>query len=218
MRERLKPYVFPLVLFLVALGFGATLYIFLEVYLTKECAALILRVILSTVFFILIINYIPDTNSLFKFGPITKSQIGLALFLCLLFAINNYFHALYSTNTEYMDNSVFGFVVIGFVVNSFYEEFAYRGFIQGYVNQNLIKTKQPISQGNLFASVLMSITHLGFFVVMDTLFAITGLILVFIYSLITGYMRDKGASIWLLIIIHTAINFIHVILNWEHYY
>lgn len=213
----MKPYVFPLILFLAALGFGAIIYILLEPHLIRECLGLITRIVLSLVFLIFIIKYVNNRSELFQFGKITKVQIGLVISLFILFIINNYFHSIYSTNVDYMKNSVLGLVIIGFIINSFFEEFAYRGFIQGYVNQSSRIIKLPLSRGNLFASSLMLITHLGFFAVMDTLFAITGLLLVGIFSLVLGYMRDKGASIWFLIIVHTAVNFIHLFINLNHY-
>ena len=80
------------------------------------------------------------------------------------------------------------------------------------------KIKYPISQGNLFTSTLMLISHFGFFTVMDLAFAISGLVLVFIFSLAVGYIRDRGGSIWLLIIIHTIANGIHLLFNLEHYF
>ncbi len=213
-----KSYIFPFVVFLISLGLGAVLFALLSPFAIKEFPGLIMRTVLSIVFIILTIKYVNDTDGLFCVHKITLQQITLSVALLLLFAVNNYFHSVYSVHTEYMKNSSIGLVFTGFIVNSFYEEFVYRGFIQGYVNQNLKEKRSPISQGNIFASVLMFITHFGFFAVMDVFFAITGLILVFIFSLVMGYMRDKGSSIWLLIIIHTAVNFVHVILNWEHYY
>lgn len=103
------------------------------------------------------------------------------------------------------------------MVNSFFEEFAYRGFIQGYVNQKTEEMQMPLSQGNLFASFLMLSTHLGFFMVMDAFFAVTSLILVLLFSLTAGYLRDKGVSIWWLIVFHTVVNGVHVIFNLGHY-
>jgi membrane protease YdiL (CAAX protease family) len=41
---------------------------------------------------------------------------------------------------------------------------------------------------------------------------------VLIFSLTAGFIRDKGGSIWFLIILHTIINSIHVMMNLEHYY
>ena len=213
-----RSYLFPLFVFLTTLGLGVGLYTLLIPLVTEEMPRVVMRTIFGVIYIILTIKYIDDTDELFCLECITKQQVVWSIFLILLFGINNYFHSAYSTQTAYMHNSSIGLVLMGFAVNSFYEEFAYRGFIQGYVNQSLPETRSPISQGNWFASILMLVTHFGFFMVMDTLFAITGLILVFVFSLIAGYMRDKGASIWLLIVLHTAVNAVHIMLNWEHYY
>lgn len=116
-----------------------------------------------------------------------------------------------------MQNRVLIFTIINYGINSFFEEFAYRGFIQGYVNKYTQQPKKTISQGNWFATLLMLITHFGFFVIMDTLFAITGLILVFVYSLTAGYLRDRGVPIFWLIVLHTIVNLIHLFFNFKHY-
>ena len=213
-----RSYLFPLGVFLITLAFGVGLYTLLTPMITEEMPRVVMKAIFGIVYIVLTIKYIRDTDELFCIDCITRQQILWSAFLIVLFGINNYFHSNYSTQTEYMHNSSIGLVLMGFVVNSFYEEFAYRGFIQGYVNQSFPQTRSPISQGNWFASLLMLITHLGFFAVMDTLFAITGLLLVFVFSIIAGYIRDKGASIWLLIILHTAVNAVHIMLNWQHYY
>ncbi len=217
MKNQMKKYVFPLGLYLVTLMFGLVIYKMLEPYLIREWLSLITRAVLALAFLTFIIKYVKNSNDLFQLEKISKVHIGLVLFLFSLFAINNYFYSVYSTNMDYLKTSALDLVIVGFIVNSFFEEFAYRGFLQGYVNQNSRTLRQPISRGNLFASSLMLISHLGFFTVMDTLFAITGLLLVFVFSLVLGYMRDQGASIWFLIIVHTVVNFIHLIINLHHY-
>lgn len=213
----MKKYGFPLLLSALAFGIGASFYKLLEPNLSKELLSLMFRAILGVVFLIFTLKFV-KTRNLFKFTKITKEQIGLILLLCILFVLNNYFLSTYSTKVSFLTNSNLSLVLLGFIVNSFFEEFAYRGFIQGYVNQNLSRIKSPISQGNVLASGIMLLTHLGFFVVMDTLFAITALVLVLLFSLSLGYIRDKGGSIWLLIIIHTLVNGIHILMNLEHYY
>jgi membrane protease YdiL (CAAX protease family) len=215
--QKMKKYIFPLTLFIIAQGLGILIYKLLELFLIKDYLSLIMRIFLSILFFIFTIKYIKKKKSLFNFSKVSRNHIYISLFLCLLFAINNYLLANFSTNTEFMENSVLKLVIIGFVINSFYEEFAYRGFIQSYVNQDEKTKPLTISKGNLFASSLMLISHFGFFTVMDNVFAISGLILVLIFSLSVGYIRDNGGSIWFVIILHTIINFIHLIFNIEHY-
>lgn len=211
-----KPYLFPLLLFVVSHGLGVVLFKALEPYLIHDALRLVMRIVLSVLFFFFLVKYVQSKTGLFRFGSITKSQVSITLLLCFLFAGNNYLLANYAIKASFMENEFFSIVLVQFVVNSFYEEFTYRGFIQGYVNQH-VGTKFPLSKGNLFASALMLLTHTGFFVVMDLFFAITGLILVVIFSLLAGYMRDRGASIWFLIVLHTLVNAIHILINLKHY-
>jgi len=213
----MKKYLFPLTLFVFTYLLSVLFYEQIKVHFIKEITTIILKLILGTLFYVYSIKFIKNQKRIFEFSSIRKNEIQLIIFLIFIFIINNYFLSIYSSNTEYMKTKVIGLTILGYIINSFFEEFAYRGFIQNYVNQSVEKIKTPISQGNLFASILMIIPHLGFFIVMDTTFAITSLILVFIFSLILGYLNDNGMSIWILIIIHTLINFIHLIINIDHY-
>lgn len=213
----MKIYIYPLILFVCSYLVTVLLYGQIKVFFIKEITTTILKITLGIFFFIYTLKFIENKKSLFQFSGIEKKEIQLTLFLALIFGINNYFHSRYSINIGYMKTSIIGLTILNYIINSFFEEFAYRGFLQGYVNQNTENIKMPISQGNLFASILMVITHLGFFLVMDTVFAITGVILVFVYSLTAGYLRDNGTSLWALIAIHTFINFIHLFINIEHY-
>lgn len=213
----MKRYGFPLVLFGLTMGIGTGIFKLLESDLNYDHLRWIFRIVLGGAFAVYTLKFVQKQDNLFRFTKITKEQIGLILFLSSLFIVNNYFLANYATKVEFMNNTNFSLVLWGFLVNSFFEEFAYRGFIQGYVNQSTQRITIPISQGNVLASSLMLISHFGFFFVMDTVFAITGLILVLIFSLTLGYIRDKGGSIWLLIGIHTWMNFIHLLMNLKHY-
>jgi|TARA_B110000967_G_C18783488_1_gene509528 membrane protease YdiL (CAAX protease family) len=213
----MKKYLFPLILFFCTYLLGVLLHEQIKIHFIKEITTTILKLTLGIAFYVYTIKFIKNQKSLFKFSRIKRNEVQFIIFLVIIFIINNYFHSTYSNNIEYMKSQVIGLTILNYIINSFFEEFAYRGFIQNYVNQSIEKRRTPISQGNLFASILMIIPHLGFFTVMDTTFAITGLILVFIYSLTAGYLRDNGMSIWTLIIIHTLINFIHLIINIEHY-
>lgn len=213
----MKRYGFPLVLFGLTMGIGTGIFKLLESDLNYDHLRWIFRIVLGGAFAVYTLKFVQKQDNLFRFTKITKEQIGLILFLSSLFIVNNYFLANYATKVEFMNNASFSLVLWGFLVNSFFEEFAYRGFIQGYVNQNTQDITIPISQGNVLASSLMLLSHFGFFFVMDTVFAITGLILVLIFSLTLGYIRDKGGSIWLLIGIHTWMNCIHIMMNLEHY-
>ncbi len=213
----MKKYLFPLLLFFCTYLVVYLLFSQLDEHLTKEITTTILKVILGIAFYVYTIKLVSNTKELFSHTILSKKDMQLIIFLAALFMLNNYFQARFSSSTAYMKSQLIGVTILNFILNSFFEEFAYRGFIQGYVNQSIKKIRFPISQGNLFASILMLIPHLGFFVVKDTIFAITGFILVFIFSLTAGYLRDKGMSVWYLIILHTFVNGVHLLLNLEHY-
>lgn len=213
----MKTYGIPFLVFVIAHGVAAMLYMLLMPLLSKDEAGLIMKSVMCITFLICILRLVKNKTSLFAVGKIKPVHVYISLILFVLFGVNNYFMANYSSQTEFMGNSSFALVVLVFVVNSFYEEFAYRGFIQSYVNERLPQQNKFISKGNLFASFLMFTTHVGFFAVMSPLFATTGLILVVLFSLGMGYIRDRGGSLWLVILLHTLVNAIHVVLNLEHY-
>lgn len=213
----MKKYLFAFLLFSIPIGVGIVLNISLDSILSNEYLKLIHRALMSILFLILILKFIRYNVFKVKVNSEMRKGVILVLGVLALFAVNNYFLSKYATHVAFMYTDSIELVLIGFVFNSFYEELAYRGFLQGYINQRVTKTNYPISQGNLFSSFIMLATHFGFFVIMDTFFAITGLILVLIYALVAGYLRDKGFSIWFLILFHTLVNFIHVFVNLEHY-
>lgn len=55
--------------------------------------------------------------------------------------------------------------------------------------------------------------HLGFFMVMDTLFSITSLINVIVFSLVAGYLFDRTRNIFVPILIHILINMLHIFIQ-----
>ena len=180
----MKKYLFPLILFAFTYLLGVIFYEQIKIHFNKEITTTILKLALGIAFYIYTIKFIKNRRKLFKITQIRKNEIWLFLFLVTLFIINNYFISVYSSKTEYMKTKVIGIVILNYILNSFFEEFAYRGFIQSYVNQSSEKIRTPISQGNLFASILMIIPHLGFLTIMDTAFAITSLILVVILQML----------------------------------
>ena len=213
----MKKYIIPFLLFLIVGGLGVVLYNLFELYFNKELSSILLRLIWTATYILFTLKLVQDKTTLLRFSKLTKDKLILTSIIILLFGINNYFLSRYSSNFDFVRDGGIFLVIIGFIVNSFYEEFAYRGFIQSYVNQNQSKPSMPLSQGNLFASTLMTVSHLGFFKVMDMTFAVTGILLVLVFSLTMGYIRDKGGSIWFLIIVHTIVNFIHLLFNIENY-
>lgn len=213
-----RPFLFPILCYVALQATGVLLVLFLSLWIDREFAGLSMRVCIALFTLILIKRHIRNSKLLFKWDRPKKEALLLVLFLLSLFALNNYFLANYSENVSFMKGSSLTIILVGFLVNSFYEEFIYRGLIQSYVNQNVVTcNKSIISRGNIVASILMLVSHVGFFMVMDLLFAITGLLLVFVFSVTTGYLRDKGASLWFVVIVHTLANFIHLAINLQHY-
>ena len=213
----MRKYIYPSVVFLISIGIGALLYKLVSGSIGADAARLLYRALLTVVFSVLTVYYIKDTKALFKFRAANAGSVILLLLLVVLFVINNYFLAKYSSNVAYAENGSLSLLISTFIINSFFEEITYRGFLQGYINQKVSFKQMPVSQGNWYASALMLLTHLGFFFVMDVLFATTGLLLVLIYSLVAGYIRDKGGSIWFLIMMHTLVNMVHLLFNYDHY-
>jgi membrane protease YdiL (CAAX protease family) len=214
----MKKYVYVLIFYIITIVFYALFYRVISQSYTGEFIPIVGKSIFILLFLYLIVRFVKDKKRLFGLYVITKGHAFLTIILLFLFAINNYFMSIYPTNIyQEKEKGVFWIIILSFVVNSFYEELMYRGVIQNYINQNTKIKKIPISKGNLFASILMFLTHLGFFTVMSPLFAITSLLLVFVFSLIMGVMRDEGMNIWLLIVIHTLVNTVHVLLNINHY-
>lgn len=101
------------------------------------------------------------------------------------------------------------FLLFYFIITSSSEELLYRGYIQNYIDKGT-GIAHGISQGNVFSSILMTCTHLGFFTVMDMGSAIIALILVFVYSIGVGIIFTKSRSILLAIILHILMNWMHL--------
>lgn len=209
----MKTYLLPFLLFCLTGGVGMLLYKGIEGYFIQELASIWMRLFLSLAFIAATLKWTHTKGSFWSLNQITRKQLIWTLALMILFAVNNLMYAKYGNNFGIVSKGPIAWVIIGFMVNSFFEEFTYRGFLQGYINQRVTKIKNPLSQGNLFASTLMTVTHLGFFQVMDTIFAVTGLFCVLIFSLVMGHLRDKGSSIWFLIIVHTLVNFIYMLVH-----
>mgnify|MGYP003880733165 FL=1 len=193
------------------------LYKLFEIPFGSEISSIIFRFSVGLMFISLTLKLTKPKDGFWKFQRLTQEQVGFTFLILLLFALNNYLHTQYGNSSFFAQNVAVSLVVFGYLVNSFFEEFAYRGFIQGYVNQKLAAPFTPLSQGNLFASFLMTATHVGFFQVMDFVFAFSSVFLVLLFSLIMGYLRDKGCSIWFLIVIHTMVNIVHLLFHIDQY-
>jgi membrane protease YdiL (CAAX protease family) len=103
-------------------------------------------------------------------------------------------------------------IIFSLYASSIVEEFLYRGFIQNHI-ETLKESKSLISDGNFFASILMTITHIGFFTIMPSLYAFTSLFLVFIFSLYAGFLFDRYKNIFIPIFVHASVNSTHLYLH-----
>jgi membrane protease YdiL (CAAX protease family) len=188
-------------------------------YLIPDVTSIIHKLGVIIVFLVLILKYIKNSQALFKTPKLSSRTVALVLFVFALFVLNNYFLSNYSTNYSYLDleTSTVGLFILSMTMTSIGEEFIYRGFIQSYTNQSLPTNTKALSQGNLYATFFFILAHLAFYTVMDPLFATTGLLLVIIFSLSAGYIKDKTGSLIWPIIIHILCNWIHVALHLQHF-
>lgn len=211
-------FVFPLVVFIIIYALTVPFVLLTKPYLIPDVSSIIHKLIVIAVFLVLIIKYIKNGKALFRIPKPSTQIIALVLVLFLLFATNNYFLSNYSTDYSYLDlgTTTLGLSILAMTISSTAEEFMYRGFIQSYTNQSLLSNTKTLSQGNLYATFFMSLGHVGFYTVMDPFFATTSLLLVVIFSLSVGYIRDKTGSLILPIIIHIFCNYIHIALNSQH--
>ncbi|MFA7444348.1 MAG: CPBP family intramembrane glutamic endopeptidase [Flavobacteriaceae bacterium] len=144
-------------------------------------------------------------KNLLKIEKVNVSDIFIIVFLLGLFVINN---LIFDTNSFGYKGISF-LLLLDFTIISIGEELFYRGFVQTYINENTIN-KKMISNGNIFATILMTLTHIGFFSVLSPLFATTSLLLVIIFSLTAGYFRDKTKGIIIPVIVHLLVNLSHL--------
>jgi membrane protease YdiL (CAAX protease family) len=188
-------------------------------YLIPDVISIIHKTIVIAVFLLLILKYIKKNKTLFKITKPSSRIIALVAFLFTLFAANNYLLSNYSNNYSYLDlkTTTLGLSILAMTISSTGEEIMYRGFIQSYTNQSLRPNTKILSQGNLYATFFMSLAHVGFYTAMDPLFATTSLLLVIIFSLSVGYVRDKTGSLIWPIVIHILCNWIHIAIHLQHY-
>src|SRR5690606_24610311 len=97
-------------------------------------------------------------------------------------------------------------IIFSLLLASVGEEIMYRGFVQPYVNEKIRRKQMLISSGKLFASGIMLMTHLGFFIVMPFEFACSSLLLVSIFSLSMGYLKDQTGSLLMPVFCHLSVN------------
>lgn len=212
-------FVFPLVVYIILYAITIPFMYLVEPYLIPDVITIIHKLIIIAVFLVLIIKYVKKRKGLFKLPKPSTQIVTLILVLFALFATNNYLLSNYSRNYSYLDlgTTTLALSVFAMTISSTAEEVMYRGFIQSYTNQALPPNPKIFSQGNLYATFFFFLGHVGFYTIMDPIFATTSLLLVVIFSLSTGYIRDKTGSLIWPIIIHILCNYIHLALNSQHF-
>lgn len=200
-------------------AFTVPFILLVKPYWIPDVISIVHKLVVSVVFLCLIAKYIKNSKALFSIPKLNTRIIALIIVLFTLFITNNYFLANYSTSYSYLDleTTTLGLSILSITISSTAEEIMYRGFIQSYTNQFLPSSTKILSQGNLYATFFMIGAHVGFYTIMDSIFATTSLLLVVIFSLSMGYIRDKTGSLIWPIIIHILCNYIHLIVNAHHF-
>ncbi|SEH84093.1 CAAX protease self-immunity [Paenimyroides aquimaris] len=204
MKLKTNIYIKVLILFIITFATGVALRQCLSTFTEEALLEIFFKSFLATTFVFLIYLFSRGKWDLFTPVKWKNKYWILILILIILFSVNNYFQVLYSENQYYpeMIKSALGISIIGYIISSTTEEIIYRGFLQPFINANTISNFSVISRGNLFATALFFLTHLGFFTVMDPVFAVLSLVNVIIYSLIAGYLFDRTKNIFVLIVLH----------------
>lgn len=150
---------------------------------------------------------------------IHSKHLLVFLGVALLFVLNNSLSSCYSSNATAFNLDIYNNLGIYFIIitlSSIWEELLYRGVIQSYIDAHHLpsaSTEQQgfhISYGNVWATVLMFARHLGFFLIFDIVFALTGLLLVVIFSFAAGWMRSSTQGLLLPILFHCCCNYIYL--------
>lgn len=153
------------------------------------------------------------------FRSITSKHLLAFSGVACLFLLNNILSSCYSSDAVSSNQEIYTNLGIYFLIITFsstWEELLYRGVVQSYIDTK--HTPSPpiqqqgfyISYGNKWVTLLMFARHLGFFIVFDFVFALTGLLLVLIFSLTAGWMRSTSRSLVLPIIFHCCCNYIYL--------
>ncbi len=210
-RQKMRRYLIALLTFLITFGIASATYKLLDSFIDNNINSIIHRLILLTFAFGFMIFFkvgIRQTNTLSKLKPIDYFLIGLIL---VLFGFNNIFAK--QLGTEFLYKTILGLTFLKLTINSIAEELIYRGFIQTYIDEGQTENKFMVSNGNIFATILMTLTHIGFFLIMTPIFATTSLILVILFSLTAGHLREKTNGLLIPIILHLTVNYLHLFIQ-----
>lgn len=206
-RSKFKTYLFVLTIFLVVYGLRVLTFKLLDIFVGDIYNGIINWFFFLAVSILLIYLFGQGKWNLFKFNKLPTIDIFFISFILGLFALNNILFIQESDSFGY--KSFLGMTILKLTISSIGEECMYRGFIQTFLNKTIGQNRLVFSNGNYFATALMTTTHLGFFTIMSTTFAFTSLLLVAIFSLTVGYFRDKFDSLIIPIVTHLLVNYLH---------
>jgi len=211
----MKIYIKALIIFIVTFTLGVIVRYCCQSFTIEPFLDIIFKSFLAVAFTFLIWFFGKNKWIFFQSVKWKSHYWGLLLILIILFGTNNYFQVTYSESQHYPETikAALGSYIISYIISSTSEEIIFRGFIQSFINENTVVNSSIISKGNLFATTLFFMIHLGFFMVMDTLFSITSLINVIVFSLIAGYLFDRTKNIFVPILIHILMNMLHIFIQ-----
>ena len=144
-------------------------------------------------------------------GRINNKLITLIVIVFGLFIINNVFQVQFLGMDFGYDVSIMPIYYLYFLITSTAEEILYRGYLQRKID-SINLDNSLISKGVIYSSILMILTHLGFFYTMPLPSAISSVSVVSIFSIFMGVIMKKTNNLLIPIIIHILVNWIHLTL------
>ncbi len=207
--------IFPILLFFVIYASCTLVYLSLFFIDNTEYRSVVFSIVLIVICRFLIKKYKLPTYYFKKFritGNTTRLIIYTVIMIILFVGINitqNLLDASKEMRNDYLQNIIF-YLSISFPIKAFGEEILYRGLILPYLETKTNRLNKNFNISNIITSILMTITHIGFFYIMPFYNAILAIILVFIASLYFGYLaKVTKQNILICGIIHTLFNYIH---------
>lgn len=182
-------------------------------FVNSDVTNIIFRVSVSFVFILYILYY--KSYKLYNIISFNLASIIIGLTIVGLFVINNLIMVYFDFRIDYESNPQnLKYELLRITISSICEEIIYRGFIQNYINLNVKNQQNKIlTKGNFFATILMLVTHLGFFLLFPFTFALSSLLLIVIFSLGVGYLMDNTKNILIPILIHITVNLTHIFIH-----
>lgn len=199
------------VLFILAVGFiSKHLFYFLESDESKELWAL--SAVIVTTFYIISKHNMRINRSvhILKFY---KNIFYYIYFLVILVFIMNSYQLNVVDNDDlgkkYIENPYL-YLGIYFPFWAIAEEMVYRGFLQSYIDLEKYRSFLGVSLGNLIASIIKTIVYVCFFAMLPLYVSYLALLVVFISSLVTGFIYYKtDQNILVCCLIHLLLYYVH---------